>query len=215
MNKSTPLSQLPSGNSPSFVSDQQRQYITQAQQAIGNSPIPQNTQISSDIINDDDAVVQDILNQINASTSATPPQTTNVQQQQMQQHQQALQQQEIQAMIAAQQQQQQQQHAAQQQMMQQQLLMQQMAGPSITPQIGFNPIASDAPKDYRSLIMSFTDDIKLAGLVFVTVLLVHFIPANQFLGKYIAIEKIPYHNVILRAIMVTLIVIIVKKLLKL
>ena len=70
MNKSTPLSQLPSTPSQgNFVNDQQRQMITQAQQAIQTSTFPQNTQISSDIVNDDDPTIQEVLNQFNLPPS--------------------------------------------------------------------------------------------------------------------------------------------------
>jgi hypothetical protein len=86
MNKSTPISQLPSAMQAqnTFVNDQQKQMIQNAQQAIQNINLPQNTQIQQDIVNDDDATIQEVLNHINSSQHQqqqqvhhAPPPTTH------------------------------------------------------------------------------------------------------------------------------------------
>ena len=196
MNKSTPISQLPNNpaQAQTFVNDQQRQYITQAQQALGNSPIPQNTQLSPDVMNDDDVVVQDILNQIHSSSGSGDGQNSS---NENQYNQQLMMQQ-----LLLQQQQQQQQQQLQQQLQQQQQV--------FLPQLDIQT----QPHDYKFYLALFNNDLELAVAIFVIVIIVHFIPADKLIGKYFAIEKIPYHEIILRAIMVTLFVIIVKKFIK-
>ena len=227
MNKSTPLAQLPNTNSntmqnQTFVTDQQRQYINQAQNAISNSHMPQNTQLSADIINDDDIVVQDILNQIaSASTEnsqqhvqnePTPQQIQQMNQQIMMQQLASQQQQNM----MAQQQQQQQQNGNNgmfvPQSQQQAMLLAQLNS------MGSNPyeniIQNPHPTEFKDYLLLFADDLKLAALVFIVVILVHFIPLDKFLSRYFAIDKIPYHEVLLRAIMAALLIIIIKKLAK-
>lgn len=205
MNKSTPLNQLPSaGGQTQFVNDQQRQFVTQAQQAIGNSPMPQNTQLSADVINDDDAVVQDILNQINASTGSgshtsgpIPPSSPPSHVMPPSSRPPSLEQ-----------------------------MMQPMAMPPyMQPSMNFDTFMAQAAaaqsqnqpqsvpqmKDY---LFQITDDIKLAGLIFMVVLLVHFVPIDTYIGRYFAVDKIPYHKVILRASLAALLVVVIKKLAK-
>ena len=67
MNKSTPLSQLPSQNSGgSFINDQQKQMFSQAQAAIQSSTFPQNTSLENNVTNtDEDPMVQELLNHFN------------------------------------------------------------------------------------------------------------------------------------------------------
>ena len=105
MNKSTPLNQLPhpssavgtatmpmppvvsssGGHNQVFVNDQQRQMVAQAQHAAQNFQMPQNTQMSADVLNttDDDATVQEVLNQLNqsaATNNGMPMMNLNAQQ---------------------------------------------------------------------------------------------------------------------------------------
>jgi len=202
MSKSTPIAQLPSAiPNGGFVNEQQRQFITQAQQAIStNNHIPQNTQASSDVVNDDDLVVQDILNQINASVNASPPQeqpSPPIMQQPMAQHPQLV--------MHNQQPMYQMQSQPQAPQLDQQLfnLMQQQHAAIMPHQFQF--------MDYLNNI---TDDLKLAGLVFFVVIVIHFVRIEDFVARYIAIDKIPYHQIILRAILAALLVLIVKKIIK-
>lgn len=75
MSKSTPVNQLPAFSSqqpssalPSFVNDQQKHMVQQAQQASQTFQVPQN---SNDVITpDDDNAIQDMLQSISATTSA-------------------------------------------------------------------------------------------------------------------------------------------------
>lgn len=223
MNKSTPLAQLPNTNTmqnQTFVTDQQRQYINQAQNAISNSHMPQNTQISADIINDDDIVVQDILNQINANTDNSQQQQQNeptpqqIQQMNQQMMMQQLATQQQQNMIASQQQQSGNNGMFIPQSQQQAMLLAQLNSMG-----GSNPyeniIQNSHPTEFKDYLVLFADDLKLASLVFIVVILVHFIPVDKFLSRYFAIDKIPYHEVLLRAIMSALLIIIIKKLSKL
>jgi len=213
MNKSTPIAQLPSNNNnmqtQNFVTDQQRQYINQAQNAISNSHMPQNTQLSADIINDDDVVVQDILNQINAATdSSNQNEVNNQQMQQQMMIQQMAQQQNI-----AQPQQINNGYQSGPSQSQQAMLLAQMGGYG-----GGNPydniIQNVPPTEFKDYLVHFADDLKLASLVFFIVIIVHFIPLDKLLSRYFAIDKLPYHEILLRAIMAALFVIIIKKLLK-
>jgi len=230
MNKSTPINQLPINNnnqnqnqtqSQNYVSDQQRQFITQAQNAISNSNMPQNTQISSDIVNDDDVIVTDILNQINASQNTSQNNSAqselDIQQQQL-----LLQLQQQQAQQQAQQQQQQQIAQAQYQaQMLAQAQLQQGVPPSLqnVNQYDVNPYENIIPPsqsiDFKTYLNNFADDLKLAGIIFLVVILVHFLPIDSVLSRYINLEKIPYHNVIFNAVLITLFVIIIKKLARL
>jgi hypothetical protein len=200
--KSTPISQLPTNNNNNtFVNDQQRQMTLQAQQAILSSSMPQNTQLSPDIVNDDDSAIQDILNQINASNNVNDNNERL-------QYEQALQQLRIEnpqqqpinqmppppPML----------HQQQQQLLQQQLLQQQLA----------NLNTAETISPYKSFMSCFESDIKLASLIFFSVIVAHFTPINKFLSKYLAIDKIPYHEIIFTALLAAVFVIISKQILK-
>lgn len=63
-----------------FISEQQRQIVSQAQQAAQNFAMPQNTQPSTDVMNtDDDATVQEVLNQLNQASAIMQQQSTGMQ----------------------------------------------------------------------------------------------------------------------------------------
>lgn len=194
MNKSTPINQLPSQLSApqnSFVNDQQRHMITQAQHAISTSQMPQNTQLAPEIMNEDDVAIQDMLNNLN---------TGGIQQQDQQQI----------------------------PMHTQDELLQRLAANNVNVNSlmsGYGPQAYSMPQQQfasmpsvptfsaKTITSLFQNELKLVGLVFLVVLLVQFVPFHQYVGKYFAIDKIPYHNVILRAIVASLLVVIGKKLL--
>jgi hypothetical protein len=178
------------------MNDQQRQYIAQAQQAISNSPIPQNTQLPQDINIEDDPAVMDILNNINNSGNGPSNQSESGVEQ--------FQQQMLMQQMAAQQQQQMPMMAPQPyDSVMQNILLQQAQAQQSVPTL-----------DYKSFVHHFSDDIKLASLIFAATIIIHFIPIQSIVGKYIAIQNIPYHEIILRAILVALLTIIVKKLMK-
>jgi hypothetical protein len=201
MNKSTPINQLPLQQNPQnlFVNDQQRQIITQAQQAINNSTMPQNTQLSNEIISDDDNAIQDMLNNLNSSSQQ--PDLQYIQQQQQLQQQQD----EYLARISA----------------MNNLNINQFAASPASQVYSNNLLLQQqqhVPKTTEGFVNQFTqlltDDFKLAGIVFLVVIVVQFIPFHKYISKYIAIDKIPYHDVIFKGIMASLLVIIVNKLIK-
>lgn len=207
MNKSTPIAQLPNNiptQNQNFVNEQQRQYITQAQQAIGNSPMPQNTQLSADVVNDDDIVVQDILNQIHASSGTEQGNIQNPESSMNHLNHQMMMQ-----------------HIASQNMPQnlppgfgqgqQPMYPMSQLGAYGNP---YEIATSSGSLDYKSYIVHFADDIKLATIVFLITIVVHFIPADKFIGRYFAIDNVPYNDIILRAILAALFVILIKKLSK-
>jgi hypothetical protein len=196
MNKSTPLSQLPSTPSQgNFVNDQQRQMITQAQQAIQTSTFPQNTQISADIINDDDPTIQEVLNQFNSpSPQPSLPENPNIN---------YLQQQQVMAQMQQQQQQQQQLYAQMQQQQQIDSILPQLQSQMVSPTLN-NVII-------KGYLTNLTDDIKLVALVFIIYIVVNFIPIESIISRYFSIDKIPYHQIILRALLAALLFMFLKK----
>lgn len=212
MNKSTPINQLPIGGgaNPSFVNEQQKQMITQAQQAIGSMNLPQNTQIS-DIATEDDATIQEVLNQINSNG-------TGGGQQQMPQQ---MMPQEIPVQQLAAMQQaayQQQQQSYNQQAYPPSYASQQVQQIDLTPLYAMQQAAMSAPPPSTGVVSSldqfvsmFAEDIKIALLVFTAVVIAHFVPLESFLGKYFAIDKIPYHNVFLRALTAAVLVLLAKR----
>lgn len=81
-NKSTPLTQLPNSaqsQQPQYVNDQHRQLIAQAHTAAQNFTMPVNTQLGGDYSRDEDATIQETLMHLNGSDS--PPSSNGVIQQ--------------------------------------------------------------------------------------------------------------------------------------
>ena len=196
MNKSTPISQLP--NTQNFVNDQQRSMVTQAQQAIQSSTFPQNTQLSPDITNDDDPTIQEVLNQFNNNDQAQL-----LAQAQAQAQAQLLAQAQAQAQMQMQAQAQAQDQANQ---LYSQMQAQAQVQSNIIPQI--IPPSSTILGGY---ITNFTNDIKLVIAIFVLYIVIEFLPIESVLGKYIAIDKIPYHKILLRAVLFAGLFILLKK----
>lgn len=208
MNKSTPIHQLPVGNGsgPGFINEQQKQMITQAQQAIGNMNLPQNTQIA-DIATEDDATIQEVLNQINGGGSTAPSVAT----QQQQIPAQLLQQQAIQQEI-----QQQQAYALQQQQayanqLQQQLEMSAMYNMQPQSVNMAAPASTGIASTLDQFFGMFADDLKLVVFVLGAAIIAQFVPLSTFLGKYIAIDKIPHHDVFVKAILTASLVLFAKR----
>lgn len=198
MNKSTPISQLPSqatnsNSQNAFVNDQQRQMITQAQNAISNSTLPQNTQISNDVIQEDDIAIQDMLNNLTSQHEPMPQQSYGAPQ---------TAQEELMRLAAM-----------------NNLNMHQlntlMNGYGPPPMAAGHAPAGSSPSGYAQQFSSlFTKDLKLAAVVFFAVLLIQFLPISSIVGRYVAIEKIPYHDVLLRAMLAALLVVVVSSVLK-
>lgn len=219
MNKSTPLSQLPStlqGTNPNqntFVTDQQKQIITQQQQAINSISMPQNTQLPQDIINDDDATIQEVLNHISSQSQGQSQSQMQGQSQPLQgQFQGNIQQSQANIGLP---------HqgsgmlssndigfgtAGYDNMLLQNML-NQMPSQQL-PHVNTNAVHSSTIDMFMNV---FADDIKLALLVLVMVIVVNFVPITTLLGRYIAIEKIPYHDILLKAILVAVLVVMLKR----
>lgn len=194
MNKSTPLSQLPSNSSSAgnFINDQQRQMFTQAQAAIQTSTFPQNTSTTGDALplTDDDPSVQEMLNHFNTA----PPQSLSQQQQNLPDINMLQQQQMYAQLLAAQQQSQ----------------MAQQDGP-----VGSIGSVNNSTEPHQGFFDDFmgniTDNLKLVILVFSIYIVVHFVPIEAVVGKYFAIDKIPYHGLFLKALLAATLFMFIKK----
>jgi hypothetical protein len=82
------------------------------------------------------------------------------------------------------------------------------------PVLAPTPPLPQAPDFFTSIrnLVYFSEDLKLMAVVFFVVFAVHFIPLESIVGKYIAIERIPYHDKLLRAIVIAVLVVVVKNL---
>jgi len=87
----------------------------------------------------------------------------------------------------------------------------QMVPNAPAPALAPSPPAPDFFTSIRNLVY-FSEDLKLMAVVFFVVFAVHFIPLESIVGKYIAIERIPYHDKLLRAIVIAVLVVVVKNL---
>lgn len=198
MNKSTPISQLPSqGSNGNFINEQQKQMFSQAQNAVQNMTLPQATQPSADVVNEDDTIIQEVLNSF-ASNNAPQNSQQNIEQM-----------------------------AQQNQPMYQPQMMSPPQGYSPPQMNGMDPMLLNmlanqvnSPSQVQSpqytgsiesFINVFADDIKLAALVLIVFVVVNFIPLDRIIGKYIAIEKIPYHDILLKALLGALLVVFARK----
>ena len=83
--------------------------------------------------------------------------------------------------------------------------------PAPPPPIPPLPQTPDFFTSIRNLVY-FSEDLKLMAIVFFVVFAVHFVPLEAIVGKYIAIERIPYHDKLLRAIVIAVLVVVVKNL---
>lgn len=227
MNKSTPINQLPNAmqQTNTFVNDQQKQMITNAQQAINNIAMPQNTQMPQDIVNDDDATIQEVLNQINSSSShqQAPPSMQHMAQmqqvpQQMPPTQPSVPSQQLPQSIldissmGASLSSRDMGYGSQQAM--DSYMMQNIINQAQTGGAPVGPIMPQSSSTIDIFVHMFADDIKLALLVFIVAVTAHFIPLGSLLGRYIALDKIPYHDLLLKALVVAVLVILLKKIAK-
>jgi hypothetical protein len=200
--------------------------ITNAQAAIQTMNLPQNTQASSDIMNDEDPTIQELLNQIN-----TPQANQNIHNLQ---NPNSIQTYNIQNALG---------QGGQggqggnisgsgtlppnilsQMGMQQNIQGFQNEYPGdnynqqynmpYLPTLQNTNVPQQQPTQTGGLdlfLNFFGDDIKIALIVLVVVIVVNFVPISGMLGRYIAIDKIPYHDILLKGILAALLVIIIKK----
>jgi hypothetical protein len=209
MNRSTPISQLPSSQNTQepFINDQQRQIVSQAQQAAQDFPLPQNTQLNHEISNDNDATVQEVLNQLNAATNSSQPSSSIAQLHQTPPN---IMTQTIQPNMM--------QSTAQQMPMS----MHQM--PSSAPQTYLSPSSARSMDAQwfnnplqEPLHMSLTQhlkdsDLTLLIIVLLGYVLVSILPVENFVFNYVALYRIPYASLAIKAIMCALLVFVLKKL---
>jgi cation transport ATPase len=182
MSKSTPLSHLP-----------QQTAVVDAQDDI--------------IAGDDDATIQDVLNQITGGGGGG-----DVLQQQRQYAKQ-------QATATAQQQQQQQQQQHQQHQQHQQQKMQYMQQPVVDSSAMLNTMMQQTTAPATGNIMNvlmfaLTEDFKLASIIFAVYVSVQFIPITRFLERYFNLDKIPYSDILIKGALVAIAVMVVRKAVK-
>jgi len=84
------------------------------------------------------------------------------------------------------------------------------------PTAGTAPQSMIAPADngnsVANIIMrALTEDFKLASIIFAVYITTSFIPITKFLEKYFSLEKIPYSEIIIKAAIVSILVIFAKK----
>lgn len=189
MSKSTPLNQIPSNfqGQPSgqFVNDQQRQMITQAQQAAQNFTMPQNSQLQPDIVPDNDNSIQDMLNELNGNA---PIQDSP---QMMMYHQQ---------------------HLPQPNMMENPLLNDQPNIQMMYPQnTNNNPTSIPEGKpDFASLLV-WNNDLKLVIVSIGLFIVVSVLPIEKYVFQYIALDHIPYSNVLIKAVIFGVVLFVLTK----
>lgn len=213
MSKSTPINQLPQNIiDDGLINDQQRNIVNQAQNAIQNSVMPQNTSGNSDIINDDDATIQEVLNSIESGN------TGNTQTQHITQM-------SVDDMSGPQ----------LDEYRRERFRLENSNNNNInTPP---PPVGGDNSQVQRSIIDNlimnnpelfstsgndstkwfiFDDlknDIKSGFVVFFIIIAVQLIPFETYLGKYISREVVVNHKVMIRALVGFILFILIKKLL--
>jgi hypothetical protein len=220
MNKSTPLNQLPSINAQhGFVNDQQRQMVMQAQHAVNALPMPQNTQHSVDATTEDDATIQEVLNQIHASGNGGNS-DENIMNSMMGMDSPVPQ--SKQPMMPP-------------QIMAPQITQQMIPPPMVQsppqpqfdpysqmqfagqfppqPQNIIDPLQNQVDGSVLGFIGGIAEDVKFGAFIFVLFIVVHFIPIDKFLMKYFALDKIPYYDIILKALLAFIAVILFRKML--
>ena len=196
MNKSTPISQLPSQpGAQGFVNEQQKQLFNQAQTAVQNMTLPQNTQPSADIVHDDDATIQEVLNSFNNS----PSQPTI---EHMTQPSQSLSMNPTMQQLMAQ---------AQMSPAGLDPMMLNMLSAASSQGMTMPPPSTSYVSSIENFIHVFADDIKLAAIVFIAFVAVNFVSLERFIGRYIAIERIPYHDILLKALLAAVAIIVVRR----
>jgi hypothetical protein len=189
MSKSTPIAQLPMGPPPTqpmtapsregtnnFINDQQRNLVQQAQQAQQNFSMPQNSQLSADVGNDDDATFQEVLNHLNSDTIQQPRVVSAPLSQQAPQH----------------------------MMHNQNFLQNAPQGGVYYPEYpqGFDPTQMMPQGSYGDKFTGVFSDAKSAFFIAAIVFVVLLIPIGSFIGKYIPLDKIPHSYSIVQAILI-------------
>jgi len=168
MSKSTPISQLPSQSPTGFITDNQQQFVNEAQYAIQHASMPANTGNNPDIISDSATAIEEVLRSIQEETRTQPVVANNTKTDdvdgQKRQEDLALARQLLQQMN-----QQQKPEKPDQQAIIDALMMNNSS---------YSTAASDS-FNVKEYILSFTDDIKLAAIIFVAVFIAHLSLSSQ------------------------------------
>lgn len=204
MSKSIPINQLPQQlTNNGLVTDQQKQIISQTQNAIKNSTMPQNTQFNNDINDDDDATIQEVLNSISSGTQQPSLKQTNEVKNFEQQNEKSSQNDDLLE-----------QHK---ELLRANQILQQMNMNNNKINENENTLdnlimnSGKTNNVLKTSIAGFTYDVKYAIIIFIIVVLIHFIPLDKYLAKYFSIEKIPYHLVLTRGLMAVILVLTTNK----
>lgn len=64
---------------------------------------------------------------------------------------------------------------------------------------------------FTSFFKSIAEDIKFGAFVFVLFIAVHFVPVDKLLTRYFALEKIPHYDIVLKALVAFVVVVILRK----
>lgn len=88
-----------------------------------------------------------------------------------------------------------------------QQMQQQMQQQQVPVALAAQPIDSLIQQPIPTIINILKGDAKLIGLVFLAVIIAELSPIYSIISKYIALEKIPYHDILLKAAVVTIIVV--------
>ena len=61
------------------------------------------------------------------------------------------------------------------------------------------------------MVKLVTDDFKIGAMILVGYLVVHFIPVSNVLGKYLTLEKIPYADIVIKAVILAACVLLARR----
>lgn len=192
MQKSTPISQLPNMSLPVqpqvFVNDQQRNIVTQAQQASQTFQMPQNTQSTQqDILNEDSTTIQDALD------SLMPQQNSREQ--------------EIADYMARVQEQKEMELAAYS-----------ANGPVYDPNVNKEQhVTQDINMKEKIIndVLSWNDELKIALFATGLFFMIQSFPIENIVYKYVAFNKIPNSHLVIKGLAMFIGMLIITKLSKL
>ena len=195
MSMSTPLNQLGAGqNNPTFVNDAQRQMVTNAQAAAQNYQMPQLSENAMMV--EDDSVVNDVLNQYNQGNQQSQSQS------QSQQHEPQI----IHAPSAPNAQMPPMYYAEQLQ------ALQSFEPSNASNQLqDVNPMTHSHSSTRSPTAFLFDRDFKIAMTVAIAFIILSILPVEKYIYRYVAIEKIPYAGILVKAVLAAGLVYVVAK----
>jgi hypothetical protein len=183
---------------PSFDSEVQRQMVTQHQQAAASYTLPQNTQLSADIVQDSDETVQQALQQFTGSVGGGGGDAGQGGETQEQ----------AEAALA-------QRYYAQQQQAQQQTAATQQAAAEAARLVGPAQAQAQAPGSAWGAWAALPSgaDVQLALLVAIVHTLVSLIPVDRCVFRYATfLQGVPYSELFVRALLLALVFLFARRL---